>query len=421
MSRAPIGCDPKAAAFVFRILANLVRASVACYSRGTLSLGCLVLEAGLKLPLALAATLLTASGLEAQTVLGMAVDGVDERPIAGAFVLLLDDNGAERDRDLTTRQGTFRLTAPAAGDYTVRLQRIGFNDTESASFAIPATGTVSRRVVAEARPVELAELHVTGGEPRCGTPVGDVAGLSRAWREARKALEVNTWTEQYAAYRFDHVVVRQVRDEDGRPIGAPEFQRGHVLGRHGFRAAEPDQLASAGWVQEQADGGLKYYGPDAEVLLSRSFLNSHCFRLVQMEADTEDALLGIDFKPLPHREFPDISGVIWLDRASAELRSVDYRYEQLPLPVHSDRIGGTIEFDHLPAGTWIVSSWEIRTPLVERVLPRPGDLVHRPYRLVGIHHETWRVLAVQRLHSNGKKQLIRRYPAPQGLELMIEE
>lgn len=374
----------------------------------------------MKLRLVLVATLVAAGGLEAQTVLGTAVDAADERPIAGAFVLLLDAGGVERDRDLTTPQGTFRLTAPAAGHYTLRLQRIGFDDTESERFSLPARGTVSRRIAAGARPVELAALRVTGGEPRCGTPAGDLKDLSRAWGEARKALEVNAWTERYASYRFDHFVVRQVRDEDGEPLGEPEYREGHVVGRHAFRAARPDQLASAGWVQRQGDEGLKYFGPDAEVLLSRSFLDGHCFRLVRSDADTAAAMLGIGFEPLPDRELPDVSGVIWLDRASAELRSVEYRYEELPVPVGSDRVGGSIEFDHLPAGAWIVRSWEIRTPLVEPVTPKPGDWVRRKYRLAGVHHESWRVLAVRRLRPNGHEELVRRYPPP-GLEGLAGE
>jgi hypothetical protein len=73
-------------------------------------------------------------------------------------------------------------------------------------------------------------------------------------------------------------------------------------------------------------------------------------------------MIGLSFEPVPGRELTDITGVLWLDEASSELRSLEFRYTQLPYEIRDDRIGGTVEFMPLPSGTWIVHRWQIRMP-----------------------------------------------------------
>jgi hypothetical protein len=56
---------------------------------------------------------------------------------------------------------------------------------------------------------------------------------------------------------------------------------------------------------------------------------------------------------------------MWLDAENSELRRLDFRYENLDLDVDTSRLGGTVEFDRLPSGAWIVRRWAIRVPMVE--------------------------------------------------------
>src|ERR1043165_5557794 len=65
-----------------------------------------------------------------------------------------------------------------------------------------------------------------------------------------------------------------------------------------FRAAPPARPDRAGYVV--ADGAATiYYGPDADVLLSDSFVGGHCFRLDASRR--HDGLLGLAFEPSPER------------------------------------------------------------------------------------------------------------------------
>lgn len=362
-------------------------------------------------------SLTSVAALGAQTVVGTAVEAGDERPIGGAFVLLLDESGDERDRALTNVRGTFRLQAERPGTYRLRLQRIGLADTETDVFTLPAGETVNHRLTAALVPIQLAAIRVDADgagrvEPRCGAPTGQIKDLSRVWNEVEKALEATRWSLVNSRYRYDVILVRQARESDGSPVTEPEYGRRRIHGRHPFRAAPPGSFESTGWVFENDDGHLAYHGPDAETLLAEPFLRTHCFRLVRSDS-ADERVVGIGFEPIRGRDLTDVSGVLWVERSTAKLRSLEFRYVNLPIPVKSDRIGGTIEFDELPDGGWIVRSWEIRTPLTE---VERRDYLGTRVRLTGLHHEGWRVLTVWRTGelTGTPDVVVRRYPAPPG-------
>lgn len=350
--------------------------------------------------------------LDAQTVLGTAVDETDGTPVAGAFVLLLDaETGAERDRGLTTRAGTFRLATKRPGNYRLSLQRIGFETLVTDPFSLDDGEVLSRRLQVTTSPIELSGIEVTGRrEPsQCGTPAGEAVELSRVWAEARKALEATAWTDRQSYYRFDALLVQQALDEAGAKVGEPTFEPIRIYGRHPFRSVQASDLAYGGWVQRHGTA-LKFYAPDAEVLLSDSFLRRHCFRLVRGDS-VGPGLLGIEFEPRPNGWVSDIEGVLWVDRATAELRQLDYGYVNVDLAIPTDYAGGNVQFDQLPDGGWIVQSWEIRTPAGlqgQSVLAvwRTGDLQADPGADVPAG-----VAPVQAPPD----EMLKRYPAPRGV------
>lgn len=350
--------------------------------------------------------------LDAQTVLGTAVDEDDGTPVVGGFVLLLDaETGAERDRALTTRSGTFRLDARRAGAYRLSLERIGFETLLTEPFPLGEGESVSHRLEASTRAIELSGIEVTGRrEPsQCGTPAGEALELSQVWAEARKALEATAWTDRQSYYRFDALLVRQGLDANGEADGPAEYEPIRIYGRHPFRAVHPNDLAYGGWVQRQGSA-VKFFAPDAEIMLSDSFLRRHCFRLVR-GASVASGLVGVDFAPRPNRWVSGIAGVLWVDRSSAELRRLDFRYVNIDLPIADEIYGGNVVFDQLPDGGWIVQSWEIRTPAGlegQRVLAvwRTGDLQASPGAELPAD-----VAPVQAPPD----EVVKRYPVPEGL------
>ncbi len=121
------------------------------------------------------------------------------------------------------------------------------------------------------------------------------------------------------------------------------------------------ELARYGYVRFERDGGATFFAPDAEVLLSDSFLDSHCFRVVRGDDPT---LVGLSFEPHGRRRSPDIQGVLWLDRSSAELRHLEFGYTHLPAGLRSNRVGGRLTFERVPSGQWLVRRWWIRMPIL---------------------------------------------------------
>jgi hypothetical protein len=65
----------------------------------------------------------------------------------------------------------------------------------------------------------------------------------------------------------------------------------------------------------------------------------------------------------------DVEGVLWLDRETAHLRTLEFSYTGVARPTH---LGtgpgpyGQMVFDQLPSGGWIVREWWIRTPTGSR-------------------------------------------------------
>jgi len=336
--------------------------------------------------------------LGGQSVSGVVLESEQGSPLPGTFVVLLDEEGTERARALTTQAGTYRLGVPGPGSYRVRVQRIGVADVTTDLFFIGDRDAISRQILVQLAPVRLADLVVDiETDSQCGMLEEDALALFRVWEEARKALEATFWTGQQTYYRFDALLSRRDLDRRGDQIGETELESIRVYGRHPFRSARADDLAYGGWVRATGTGGVKFHAPDAEVLLSESFISRHCYRL-QHETIAGRRRIGVQFEPMPGRRLPDISGVLWIDLETAELLALDFHYEVLNVPFDTEQLGGHVEFDRLPDGAWIVRRWTIRTPVTRGTGARSFSGRRRPVnlRLGGLYEEGQEVTAVWR-------------------------
>lgn len=301
------------------------------------------------------------SPARAQVVRGTLLEEETSRPIPGAFVILQDSAGRSVATTMTAGAGTWLLRAPAAGTYQIRADRIGYSSLVSEPLTLAEGESVTYRLSAGVAPIEMAELAVEGAGGECDVLEEEGLAVYRVWEEARKALAAIVWTGQQPYYRFDAVHFEQSLDADEQPLSEIEYEEVRYFGRHPFRAIPVQDLVLGGFVQ-RISGTVQYYGPDAAVLLSDEFLRRHCFRLL----DTDDpTLVGLEFEPVADARVEDIAGTMWLDAASAELRRLDFRYENLDLGVDTRHLGGTIHFVRLPSGAWIVQHWAIRVPVLQ--------------------------------------------------------
>lgn len=309
--------------------------------------------------LALCAALLLAGRLGAQTVRGVLVDDT-QRPVPGAIVVLVHPGGESNGGAMTDAQGRFTLVAALPGRYTVRAERTGYQTAE-AVVDLEAGETEEVRLTSAVQLFVLPTVDVVG-ESRCTVRPGRGMAAYALWEQARKALRSATWLQEsqrlrytVRTYRNDIVMrtgrMRRQNDEPRRVTGPP------------FRTLPPAQLAAEGYVRIEGDSVL-FYGPDARVLLSDEFLDAHCLYVDDNAGDR--VAVALAFEPVRRQGIVDIRGVLRIHRRTGELLSVDYHYTELGGSPRESPAGGSVEFQRLANGAWVVTRWRIRTTNVAR-------------------------------------------------------
>ncbi len=317
----------------------------------------------------------------AQVVRGQVVSAEEGRPLPRAFVILQDAGGGELVRARTDGLGRYVLVAPGAGTYTLRTAVIGIQSWVSRPVNVGATDTLDVRITLALRPVQLDSIVVTGDQQCRADPTGGSQTLA-VWAEARKALAAVAWTEQSDSLWYHVLQYHRVLNPGTlRPIEGSVNRLTGTSPAGPFLSLNAEELSDGGYVQE-VDGGWKPYGPDADVLLSETFANDHCFYLRTHPTDT--TRIGVAFEPARGRRLPDIKGVFWLDRITAGLRSLEFQYDRLPWPVSSRHIGGEIDFRQMSNGLWVVEEWRLRLPeMRRRGASAVGDVAVTRYRETG--------------------------------------
>ena len=330
--------------------------------------------------LALPLLLALPPAVAAQVVRGVVSDVESRAPVAGAMVLLLAAGDRPLARVLTAEDGRFLLSAPTVGRFRLRVDRIGYASVVTDPFEVGAGEAVVRDVATGIEPVVLEGIDVEGAR-RCQVRPAEGLATARVWEEARKALAAAAWTAEREMYRFAWTrFVREV-SPDGRKVLDERRTVGRSYTPQPFVAVPAAQLAAEGFVGERG-GDHIYYAPDANVLLSDDFLDTHCLALEGGHAP--EGLIGLHFEPVKGRRLPEVKGVVWLERVGARLQSVDYGYVNLGRDLEGEDASGEIRFEELPNGTWIVQEWRIRMPRVEErrggpfgSAPRYGVLGYR--------------------------------------------
>jgi hypothetical protein len=304
-----------------------------------------------------------ATPLAAQTVRGVVVDA-EARPVAGMVVSLHGSaDGAARAGGLTGADGRFSIRARAPGRYTLRAERIGYQRVET-PVEVADGETVEVRLTAAVEAFVLAPLQVETDE-RCVVRPGVGLQAYELWQQAATALRATALAQDQALVEYT------VRTYSSELVGARSRRRTdpprRVTGSP-FQTLEPAALARHGYMRENGSS-FAFYGPDARVLLSDEFLDTHCL-YVRRDGDE----VGVAFEPVDGRTAVDIHGVLWLNARTGELREVEYKYTGVAAGGRASSSGGRIEFQRQRSGAWIVSRWYIRAAHVQQD-PRAGQTV----------------------------------------------
>ncbi len=311
--------------------------------------------------LGLAAALCCLSApVAAQTVVIRVMDGEAGRPVFGALSYLVGETGQTVKNALTDERGRALFLGIPAGTYRVRVEMIGMATAETELFDVASGTTISRDIRLTSRAIRLEGIDVELEAGRCEVrPGGEGLLVAQVWDEARKALSAAAFTEQRGTYRYRTMTYNRRLHRDTRLILSEEQSERQGYMRTPFESRPAEDLVENGFVQPDGAEYL-YFAPDAAVLLSDPFLDTHCFKIVDMGRGPE-GLLGLGFEPTGEdKNVVDIAGVMWLDPETIELQWLEFRYEYLEVELSSSDVGGRVVFRRMPDGTWIVPEWWIR-------------------------------------------------------------
>lgn len=272
---------------------------------------------------------------------------------------MLDAQGREIARAVTDHDGRFALQLPGPGSYQLRAKRVGFRPHLSPILTLASGQTLRHRLEIEPIAIDLTAV-VVEGERQCDlTARRSGAAVAALWEELREALSAVSWSARDPGYHYDVAVFQRDLSasrrvtHDSTVVVAGQF-------RSPFRSPAAAELAQHGYVVADGDGWV-YSAPDADVLLSDTFLATHCFD-TRIGRGATAGLLGLGFAPIRRRDVPDVTGVLWVDRATSELRYLEVDYTALPAALRDTPAGGRVSFRRVPSGAWIVQDWVIRMP-----------------------------------------------------------
>ncbi len=245
--------------------------------------------------------------LDAQTLRGRVVEEGTDTAIAGALVLLLSPAGDELASTVSGASGAYAIRVPAPGEWSLRVERIGFASSTVGPFRLATGADRTVPVSVSSVPVALPTITVEGEGGTCRLDAQEGEAAWRLWDEARKALQVSEIIEGRTVFKTE--VMERFVDPFDTTIGREHTEFITAVGSSPFGVSSPEDLQDRGFVRDSAGGRMAYYGPDARVLLSDIFQESHCFRAIK----GRDGLVGLGFEPAQTRSRADIRGTLWLE------------------------------------------------------------------------------------------------------------
>lgn len=309
--------------------------------------------------------------LPAQSVRGVVSDRNTSEPLPGVVLLLVDGTGTTVGRALSDELGQYRVAALRPGVHRLRALRIGFRPVTTEPFALSAGAPVNRPLVLAGIPVALDTFRITS-RGRCDVRPDSAMATYRVWEQVRTALTAAEITGRTPTVHARLITFDRTLDRRGDEVLHQTSRVKEGYTHRAWTALSQDSLRRFGYAHNNPDRSTSYFAPDIPVLLSDGFLEDHCVRI---SGGSDASVLGVEFQPIrARREIPEIQGTVWLDRKSAELRQLQFRYVNVTGTQSAADAGGEMRFVRTKTGAWMISGWHIRMPVIEsRLVTRSLD------------------------------------------------
>jgi hypothetical protein len=309
----------------------------------------------------LMAALAAPSLLSAQIVRGAITVRGDSTGVPGVVVLLLDSAGATVGRALSDNRGEYRIVAPGSGTYRVRTMRVGFRPDTSAAIALASGQERDQPLIVTSVAARLDTVRIVD-RSQCRS--GDAADATAAvWDQARTGLLAAQMTARLRSVNAAIITYERTLDPNSERIREQHSGLLSGLTVRPWMSLSPDSLRKVGYVVPQKDGSFSYMAPDIDALLSPHFIADHCFKITRTR---DTSIIGVSFEPGRDRaKIAEIQGTLWLVKATAELKRLEFRYANVPRD-QGERAGGDMEFVRMKNGGFAIGRWNIKMPVLER-------------------------------------------------------
>ena len=298
----------------------------------------------------------------AQAIRGTVVDPGGQ-PVVGVVATLLDSASNVVARALSSSTGGFVLGAPSAGVYRVRTLRIGYRPSVSPPIELASGADVTRRIVLDAIPLSLDTVRVDDRSVCRRRAADSSAVVFDAWEQVRAAVTATEVTSGGKDLVTTTVSYLRTLEPSSKRIRTQSLSVRTGRARSPWLAREPDSLRRKGYVVQNRGDSATFYAPGLDMISAPAFVEDHCVRLGH---DRDPSVLAIEFEPTQERRrIPEIKGTIRLDRASSELRRLEFSYVNVPSNVEK-YAGGEMDFTRMRGGGWVISRWSIQMPVFDQ-------------------------------------------------------
>jgi hypothetical protein len=324
--------------------------------------------------LAVALSLVAANQAASQRIIGTVRDSAAGQPIGAAVVWLTDTQGRMLGRSIGSPSGRYEL---ARGLNATRLHviHIGFRPVDVTLPANPDDSIFDVRMGSLPLILDVVQsssTRVCPGDAESG-------GALELWEQIRAGLLASVVGRQVTRPRLQLLsFLRDFEPIQNKIISQTSSSR-QIVADRSYSAARPAwQLASDGYMEEERNGDRTFFAPDEEVLLDRSFAETHCLHVVAGNDKHKDQV-GLGFDPVRSARrdtMVDIRGVLWVDRKLAALHEIQFDYTGLERA--ANKSGGEIHFEMMPNGTPMIQRWSIFSTEISIEQKQSADhLVHR--------------------------------------------
>ncbi|MEO9037548.1 MAG: carboxypeptidase-like regulatory domain-containing protein [Gemmatimonadaceae bacterium] len=323
----------------------------------------------------MALLLVAANRAASQHVIGTVRDSAAGQPVGAAVVWLTDSLGRMLARSIGMPSGRYELPRGTAAA-RLHVIHIGFRPVDIALSKNLDDSVINVRmggIPAILDLVQTSSTRVCPGDAENG-------GALALWEQVRAALLASVVGRQVTRPRLQLLSFLRDYEPIQNRIIHQKSESKQVVADRSYSAARPAwQLASEGYMEEETNGERTFFAPDEEVLLDRSFAETHCLRVVA-GTDKHQGDIGLGFDPVRSAKrdtMVDVSGVLWVDRSRWALREIQFDYTGLERA--AKKSGGEILFETMPNGTPMIQRWSIFSTAISIEQQSTAD--HLPHRL----------------------------------------